>query len=448
MRNSVLNQLEAINQQWESIKNIPDDLTPLGYPQLTKADLDGALGELKSMAQLLSEDNEYEPHAISLAAADAAIGNLSQYVITHIPSNPSGNLKGLITVLDTVRTMLARWVEESDPRHKRAITAAIQKLAETNARMSDASGIYDTLKTTADDVNKESIKAGEIVSTLDSMLAGATEELTELMGNVKAQITENKSALEESLADAQENKKKVHTLLDIALDDSESIAAIALELKELKQTVDAALVKQTKLFEEFEGFRKQAEDILGDTNRASMAGAFIERRTTYKIPLRIWGGVFGASLVVLGFIAFWVVKPLIGIDASFGSEGFEGSVSTQADWVTSFIRLPLSIPAIWLAWFSVRQYGYNTRLMEDYAYKAASAQAFEGYKREAKEAGDAMQNKLLETAISHLSDNPIRVYESGNNHGSPAHELFEKVFKDDKLFQQLLEVIDRLKPKA
>ena len=213
MQNSVLNQLELINQQWESIKNIPDDLTTMGFPQLIKADIDGAFGELKAMAQLLSEDTNFEPHPISLAAADAAIGNLSQYVTNHIPSNPAGNLKGLITVLDTVRTMLARWVEESDPRHKRAITAAIQKLSETNARMNDASSIYDKLKSSTEEVIQASHKVEGIVEALDTMKEDSQGELQELLNKVKLDISANTSSMAASFATEQEKQRQVETLL-------------------------------------------------------------------------------------------------------------------------------------------------------------------------------------------------------------------------------------------
>ena len=68
-------------------------------------------------------------------------------------------------------------------------------------------------------------------------------------------------------------------------------------------------------------------------------------------------------------------------------------------------RLPVVAPVVWLAWFAAKQYGYASRLSEDYAYKAASAMAFEGYKRESTD--DATKLKLLETAINNFGDNPM-----------------------------------------
>ncbi len=48
-------------------------------------------------------------------------------------------------------------------------------------------------------------------------------------------------------------------------------------------------------------------------------------------------------------------------------------------------HLPLLGPFIWLGWFSAVQYGYVSRVREDYAFKFAASMAFEGYKKEARE---------------------------------------------------------------
>lgn len=107
--------------------------------------------------------------------------------------------------------------------------------------------------------------------------------------------------------------------------------------------------------------------------------------------------------------------------------------------------MALTAPFVWLGWFSARQYGYTSRLREDYAYKEASAKSFEGYKREAKEVDQEMLQKLLEQAIKNFGDNPIRIYDGHENHGSPFHEFFEKILKDEKAMNQLKDLISKVK---
>jgi len=114
----------------------------------------------------------------------------------------------------------------------------------------------------------------------------------------------------------------------------------------------------------------------------------------------------------------------------------------SAHWEQIPAKLALTAPLIWLGWFAVKQYGYTTRLREDYAYKEASAKSFEGYKREISQDPE-MLKRLLETAIQNLGQNPIRIYDSDNNHGSPIQELLEKATKDDRWFDVVKSVLSR-----
>ena len=120
-------------------------------------------------------------------------------------------------------------------------------------------------------------------------------------------------------------------------------------------------------------------------------------------------------------------------------------ILATSDWAQLPVRLALTAPLIWLGWFSAKQYGYTTRLMEDYAYKEASAKSFEGYKREAGEVDPEMLKNLLDTAIKNLGDNPIRIYSGHENHASPLQELLEKSLKNEKAMDLLKALISKPK---
>ncbi len=199
----------------------------------------------------------------------------------------------------------------------------------------------------------------------------------------------------------------------------------------LKDELEQNVITQGKLFQEFENYRQKVSDILGDSNRVGMAGSFATRKDELNLSIKVWERVFVGSLVCLIFMAVFVISP---------------SLSEQR-WDDLLVRMPLTAPIIWLGWFAAKQYGYNIRLSEDYAYKAASAMAFEGFKRETLDESLDMRASLLKTAIKNLGENPIRIYDGKGNHASPVQELFEKITKDRKVMELLKAIVDKLPSK-
>ena len=49
--------------------------------------------------------------------------------------------------------------------------------------------------------------------------------------------------------------------------------------------------------------------------------------------------------------------------------------------------------------------------------------AFEGYKKQAHEIDESMEQQLLQISLIHMSQNPIRIYSSNDNHASPLNEI-------------------------
>jgi hypothetical protein len=60
--------------------------------------------------------------------------------------------------------------------------------------------------------------------------------------------------------------------------------------------------------------------------------------------------------------------------------------------------------------------------------------AFEGYKKEAWEVNEEFLEMLLKATIANASINPVILYDTKTNHGSPWHEISDglrKLFKID-----------------
>ena len=125
------------------------------------------------------------------------------------------------------------------------------------------------------------------------------------------------------------------------------------------------------------------------------------------------------------------------------------------DILSFVLNCLISIAAIgapvWFAWLATKQVGYCFRLSEDYAFKAATAGSFEGFRREIEsltaddenESNDELRLKLLTTVLTRLDEQPLR-YVDSKVHGSPFHEALLNRFKT-KLEEKKPDSIDPLR---
>ena len=133
----------------------------------------------------------------------------------------------------------------------------------------------------------------------------------------------------------------------------------------------------------------------------------------------IWAVCFAVGISVFGWITVEKILPLLKALGTLDP----GGIAKEFNYKEFLARLSILSPVIWFTWYSGRQYGFVTRLWEDYAFKYASAMAFEGYKREAVNVSPEMLKLLMEVSILNFSSNPLRVYDTKTNHVSPLHEL-------------------------
>lgn len=289
----------------------------------------------------------------------------------------------------------------------------------------------------------------QVKESLEQILIGANKQSEELLTLV-ASATTSVSATNEAFAKATESSQKAAASLIIvqqtettstqllATSTKSNAEILALEkninslvssFTTLKGELENNKGAQEQLFKEFEGHRDTINGLLGDANRTGMAASFTNRKNDLNAPMISWLLVFGISISGLVVMGVHYLAPLLD--------------SGNLEQLPS--RLALTAPFVWLGWFSAKQYGYTSRLREDYAYKEASAKSFEGYKREASQVDPEMRRNLMDTAIKNLGDNPIRIYSGHDNHASPLHEILEKSLKDEKLMDLVKAIFAKAK---
>ena len=173
----------------------------------------------------------------------------------------------------------------------------------------------------------------------------------------------------------------------------------------------------------------KATDSLAAAARSGMAASFETRAKEYIWPRRIWLISFVVSLAGISAMAYWLIIPkLIKLEGG--------------DRLFHFLtELPLTLPLIWLAWFSALKFSQLGRLREDYAFKVATALSLDGYRKQAGDLSPALQEKLLDLAITNFGENPLRLMTKES--AKDAHPLAGMI--DDKT---LIEVIKALSDKV
>jgi len=306
-----------------------------------------------------------------------------------------------------------------------------RSVIETKIKLEEGIAVKDAIDLILNDANQQDETLKSLVTNANTAVETTTDTLAQIeesnrqATNSLATTQQHEKATAEGLASAQASKEQIDT-------HEKNIRDLVTEFTNLSPELVANKKTQVELFAEFEAYRNKIDGLLADANRTGMAASFTNRRVWLIAPLLGWLFIFGCSIASLWYMGVTHIVPIL-------------NSTNPATWEQLPLRLALTAPFVWLGWFSARQYGYTSRLREDYAYKEASAKSFEGYKREAKEVDQEMLQKLLEQAIKNLGDNPIRIYDGHENHGSPFHEFFEKILKDEKAMNQLKDLISKVK---
>jgi DNA repair exonuclease SbcCD ATPase subunit len=222
-----------------------------------------------------------------------------------------------------------------------------------------------------------------VVNGADQKLAALTSDVdtaeseVEQIIKVKNQIIRNKVAYQGSL----DRFKALIDNLELSSQEAESqIDAV----KDIKQTI---LDQQTSI-----------QNIIDDANRASMAGSFKKRKDELDSPIRSSWWIMIVALVFTTLI-------------SGGLLVNSGLLTGEFKYVDFLIKVPVIAPFIWIAWSSSQRNNYLVRIQEDYAFKYASAMAFEGYKKQVQEIDSELEKRLLVLSVENMGMNPIRLFD-------------------------------------
>lgn len=299
----------------------------------------------------------------------------------------------------------------------------LSELESTLAGISDTKNQLEAIKTDSksfvDDLRLRHETSIGSESRINTLLTSVTDLEKNLQGTTerinlwKSEILAIKDDIINKQGDITKIKKEVEQTQEISqVNTNESDTLI----KTLKSQLELNNTHQ-------ENIKSTIEDV----SRLGMAGSFKKRKDELKWAQWIWACLTILSLFALMAISYWIMKPLV----ANGAANLNGL----------FFKIPMFASTVWLGWFCSRQYGFNTRIREDYAYKYAISMAFEGYKNETREINPELLEKLIELTILNAARSPERIFNSKTNHGSPYNEIIDNLIHN--FFGQKKDNIDK-----
>lgn len=284
-------------------------------------------------------------------------------------------------------------------------------------------------------LTKEDKSKLEELEKINETLEQAYKHISSYQNNLnesKSHLDEVISQIEKDALEASNAKTNAESNALQSATSKDKFDQLIIAVTDGKKDIDELLVKINEI-------KDKAEQTLASTSQVALAGSFKNRKTSLETSQIFWIKAFSIGLFCL--FAFTVISiaysdfyhlPAIVRNGSFDAWG-------------ALLRLLLASPIIWFTWFAVRQYGNNVALIEDYAFKEASALAFVGYKKDMED--DVEMVKLLrESAIRNFAYPPSRLI-SSSEASSPMQELFEKAFQDKGAFDKLISMLKAMKGK-
>lgn len=392
---SLSTELIKTSEEWvkyiDENKSIPQDLGPYGYPQIKKEDVSlyfHSFGESLTKYSKLIEKNPDPFISKTIVGLQQTVSSLIANR-NQLKSNPTGHIAALIQGLEQIRNVLLasglfhNWGNKVSFPQGIVFEEVTEALGRSKKNLAEANSIKVDMEE-----HKKSLDAGKNEfqnqnQVLQQTLSDASTKL--------AQIQEVNAKVQAFGADYEKLKTENTSLVNLIANYKKEIASLekshSEQVEKVKSTLEAA-------------------------ERVGLAKSFSTRKDELSKQTSLWVALLILSVLGLFLVGVCIIHP-----------DLKGITGTER-LIALVTELPLTVPFIWIAWYSASHLGYTLRVSEDYSFKVASALALDGYKKEASIDKD-LEKKLLDGAIGNFSENPIRIYSKNDVHGSPWHELLK-----------------------
>lgn len=232
------------------------------------------------------------------------------------------------------------------------------------------------------------------------------------------------------------------------------------KIDKLSEELSQKLAESEKLKIKIDDGLKGLEQYREGLNQKGLAEAFAKRATALKWPLVRWGAGFVISLLIIGCTTLFpaiihsfktgdVFSHTVVTNNSEEKANLQSQDSLKKPTdllIETLIRILMSSPMIWMAWFCGRQFTTTRRIKEEYEFKEATAMAYYGYSQEAG-VHEGLKSELLQGAIRNFNENPSDKMDRAKEKVSPWEDIIHEVVKkaDPNVVNNFLDSIAKLK---
>lgn len=442
----------AFQASWVNVKNSLDEIS---IPAGTTAPNLKEYARLKKVVEYIDALlKASDPELIPLGVWNNFTGqsnNVNSQITNFNANNDFGHLTNANNYLDNLLTYISPYVRtgkmaaqtagkafkayaDTITRHiEKVETTAVEALTNTEQANESAQNLLSEIE----------VKKAEIDKLEQELLIGAEEEpslknrMESLENQTKAwhsKVSEfylklTKGNEEESSIILQIDEAKSKSLDNTektkqALDDSEKIikelssfneeifgkendqgerigglkSEIDLRKDEISQFQEQQETKYSTLIDEI-------ESLLPGATSAGLATAYNKLKVSYDDPIKNTTRMFYGSLIGLLIVGVVLITDKVGWFYIDFIEIDEASKLLN----NILVKLPITIPLIWLAVFASKRRSQNMRLQQEYAHKEALAKSYQGFKKQIEGLGDdkddILLKQLLQAAIEGVSFN-------------------------------------------
>lgn len=295
-----------------------------------------------------------------------------------------------------------------------SVGQAQSKLSQLEETLETLRPEVSEFKTLVEELQKNVEDAKATGGNLEAMLADAQVKNDQITRS-KEQASASSSAIAKFETDAKEQRGTISSLASQASTAEKKLQKLIAEATNQSKVIEETLSAARATKDQNEQHQRAIADTLRLASKYGMAASFKERKEELVWPLLFWSAIFAGSIIGLCWVAIEYIVPHIQ----------SKNLPTLPEIL---VKLSLISPLVWLGWMAAKQYGYTSRIREDYSFKYASALAFEGYKKEAAEIDQTVLKELLRVATLNMTLNPLRIFANDSNQASPLHELTERFF--------------------